>query len=166
MSETKKYLLFRLLASVIISLALGILFILIDGALFTKIMFIILGVIFIFEGILGLLTEVGRKVIYLLISNIISIVLGILIIFFQNIVVDIIVGIYFIAIPIALLIIRRQYFKQELQEQLPKLIVGILVLVLGLGNSVNILLDIFGWLLIVGALVYLTLGIISLSKHE
>lgn len=166
MSETKKYLLIRLLSSVLISLALGILFILIDGAFFTKVMFIIFGVIFIFEGILALFYEEVRKNIYLLISNIISIILGILIIFFQNIAVDIIVGVYFIAIPIVLLILRRQYFKEELPKQLPRLVVGILVLVLGLGGFVNILLDIFGWLLIAGAIIYLILGSISLSKHE
>ena len=153
MSETKKYLLIRMLTSVLVAIALGILLILIDGDFFTRILFIIFGVIFILEGLLALLSES-------------AILLGILLIFFQEGFIRISVGIYFIGVPVILLILRREYFKEELKEQLPKIVVGLLVLILGIGGFVNILLDVLGWILIVGAVLYLILGCISLSKHE
>ena len=166
MSEMKKYLLIRMLTTVLVGIALGILFILLDGAFFARVVFIIFAVIFIIEAILALFSEVVRKNIFLLIANILSIVLAILLIFFQETFVRIIVGVYFIAVPVVFLILRRDHFKEEFKEQLPKLVVGVLVLVLGLGTYVDLLLDIVGWLLILGSIVYLVLGCISLSKHD
>ncbi len=166
MSETKKYLLIRMLTSVLVAIALGILLILIDGDFFTRILFIIFGVIFILEGLLALLSESVRKNVFLIVANALAILLGILLIFFQEGFIRISVGIYFIGVPVILLILRREYFKEELKEQLPKIVVGLLVLILGIGGFVNILLDVLGWILIVGAVLYLILGCISLSKHE
>lgn len=166
MSQMKKTLLTRLIISVIISLALGLLCILINGEKLLQIIFIIIGAFLLIDGIIGLVNNYKSSSSNLLILNSISIVLGILLMFNINVVVNIIIALYFIALPLFEIIKNKDNYKNEIKNQLPKFIIAILIILFGIGGLFNILLKIIGWGLIIFAIVYLILGLVSLSKHE
>ena len=99
MSQTKKTLLVKLIISVIISFTLGLLCVLVDGKKLLNIIFIIIGAFLLIDGIIGVINN-HKNSSYLLIVNFISIVLGILLMFNFNPIINILIAIYFIDIPL------------------------------------------------------------------
>ena len=164
MSQTKKALLVKLIISVIISFTLGLLCVLVDGTKLLNIIFIIIGAFLLIDGIIGVINN-HKNSSYLLIVNSISIVLGILLMFNFNPIINILIAIYFIAIPLYEIIKNKYDKKEELKEQLPKMIIALLIIIFGIGGVFDVLLKILGWGLIIFAISYLTLGIISLNKQ-
>ena len=164
MSQTKKALLVKLIISVIISFTLGLLCVLVNGTKLLNIIFIIIGAFLLIDWIIGVINN-HKNSSYLLIVNFISIVLGILLMFNFNPIINILIAIYFIAIPLYEIIKNKYDKKEELKEQLPKMIIALLIIIFGIGGVFDVLLKILGWGLIIFAISYLILGIISLNKQ-
>ena len=165
MSETKKNLLIRLIAIVAITIILGIVLLLLDGSMITSFLFILLGGLLLIDGIIGLVNDKFTNK-YFIISNIISIVLGLLLMFNFHNIINIIIAIWFIAFPIVDIIKDKTDKKETFKKQLPKMIVGLIIILFGIGGFVDILLKIVGWCSIAFGVIYLILGLISLSKHN
>ncbi len=163
MSLQKKELLTHLIVTVILGILLGVLLLVLDPNLLTTIFFVTVGILLMVDGVISLIAN--RNNTSFLVLNILSIVFGFLLIFNFNQVVDIIVAIWFIALPLVFVLLNKDYWKDELKKQLPRLVIGAIVLIFGLGNTVGVILTILGWTSIVLAILYLILGLISLSKH-
>jgi hypothetical protein len=91
-----------------------------------------------------------------LIVDLLGILLGFALLFSGNLVVMIIVAIYLIIQPIIYLALTR-FNKDELLVQLPKIVLGIVLLVSGL-STFDVLFKVIGIILLVGSIIYLVVN--------
>lgn len=150
MNRTKN----ALVASLILlipGLLLGLLLLLIPTDFLMKLLFIVMGVITVISSIPGLIAGVAAfstasgKI--SLVVSAISAVVGFLMIFNHNEFLMIFLGIYMILLPVLNIILARDHFKQ-LKAELPKLIIGVLLVLLGPANTIDFLFRIAGWVVI------------------
>ena len=94
--------------------------------------------------------------------SIISMILGIIMIFEQHYL-PVIVGIYLLAFPIIRICLAKDHVSQTRKEA-PTLILGILVLLLGFSALVETLVVVGGWVIIALSAIYAILGAINLAK--
>lgn len=165
MSEIKKSLLIKMISIIIASLTLGILLLVLDGNMLVRILFIILGGLFIIDGVIGIIKNYKNSPL-LLVTSSISIILGILLMFNFHFIVNILIAIWFIVLPIVLIFQNKDNPKDETKIQLPRIILGTLILLFGIGSITEIILTILGWTIIVLSIAYLIFGVISLIKHD
>ena len=165
MSNTKKSLLIKMISIIIASLTLGILLLVLDGNMLVRILFIVLGALFIIDGIIGIIKNYKVSP-YLLVTSSISIILGIILMFNLHFIINIIIALWFIIFPIIRIIQNKETYKEELKFQLPRIILGGTILLFGVGGITEIVLTILGWTIIVLTAIYLIFGIITLVKQN
>ena len=73
--------------------------------------------------------------------------MGIVLIFWHNNIFMIIIGIYFLLFPVLEIALAKDRMCQ-LKSELPKLIVGVVLLVLGPAGTLDLLFDIVGWIVL------------------
>ncbi len=159
MSETKKYLLIKMITTCLLSLLLGILLITIDGNTVIR----IFGIILIVHGIISLITSINRIARDLAFTEI---VFGLIVIFLNYQIVQVITGTCLMVIAIYNIYLNKNDWKSELKAQLPSIILGLALIFFSLGTVVDLILTIIGSILIIFSIIYLILGSISLSKHQ
>lgn len=165
MSKTKKMLFVRMFCIFIICLALGILTLCLPAELIARTILIIIGAFFVIDGALKIIKFYNKSNL-IVITSALSIVLGILLMFNLNIVLNIILAVWFIVFPIVQLYFNKNNFKEELKYQLPKIILGFIVIIFGFESTFGLFLTIVGWTIIGLSCIYLILGLISLAKHD
>lgn len=155
----------------LIGIAMGILFLVIPGDKLLKVLFIIIGILVIVFNIFPFIdsiknlkykTQIATSQ---FISSIIRIIIGILLIFFQGLL-TIVVGILMLLFTIIDICLAKDYWFQELRNQLPAIIVSILLLTLGLDGIINTVLLIFGCVFITLSVAITILAIIKYFKEK
>ena len=150
-TRTKQFFWTQLLTTALLGIALGLLLILLPVDLLLKIVFIIIGVITILSAIpslvLGLSTFREKSGKLALISAVLSILMGILLIFDLGTVLTIVIGVYFLVFPIVEIVLAKDRMRQ-FKSELPKLIIGVVLLVLSPAGALDILFDIVGWIVL------------------
>ena len=123
----------------------------------TKILFVIIGILMVITNIFPLINSINRKDLIDIVARIIFIVFGILFIFVHNTALSIIVGIIFIAFPIIKVLLASDKMTMFMIN-LPEILIGIIILIVGpqsvskaLFTVLGILLIIFGILDILGS---------------
>lgn len=159
MSETKKYLLFKMITTCLMSLILGVLLIAVKG----DIVISIFGIILIIHGTISLIASINPIKRYLAIAELLF---GLIVAFFHFQFIQIIIGSCLIGIAIYNIYLNKNNWKNEFKTQLPTLIFGLALIFFSLGTILDIVLSIIGFALIIFSIIYLILGCISLSKHK
>ena len=150
MNRTKTALVASLLF-LIPGLILGLLLLLIPTDFLLKLVFIVMGVITVISSIPGLVAGVaafstaGGKI--SLAVSAISAVVGFLMIFNHSEFLMIFLGVYMILLPVLNILLAKDHFAQ-LKAELPKLIIGVLLVLLGPANTLDFLFRIAGWVVI------------------
>ncbi len=132
----------------------GLMFVVVDAYKINKVIFGIIGIILVITAIPGFLVPVSEskenKVTF--INSIILFISGILMLFDHSSVLNIICAIIFIVIPLINLFYALDKKKRFLND-LPKYIIGILVLILSIDGVLNIIYTIIGIILIIISLI-------------
>ena len=148
----------------LLGLLAGILLIALPVELLLRIVFVIVGVItvvcnlpMVFAGLSNLGSR-SRQV--SLVLSLISVVFGVLMIFFHSTVLVILVGVYLLILPLVEILIAKERGAQ-LRAELPKLILGVVLLVVGPARGASILFDVAGWIIVLLTAVYFVSMLIS-----
>lgn len=146
----------------------GLLLILIPVDILLKVVSVIMGVITIvcnipslLRGIAGVHTRGG--IVTLIVSGI-SILLGLLMIFYSSEVILVIVGIYMVLLPVLNIVLAKEHFAQ-FKAELPKLIIGSVLLILGPAATLDILFDVAGWIVLVLSVLYVVFLLVTRTVH-
>ena len=157
------------LAIAIPGLIVGLLLLLIPVDLLLKLIFVIMGIITLLSSIPGFVAGIaafstaGGNL--SLIVSAISAVVGFLMIFNHNGILMIVLGVYMILLPLLNVLLAKDHLVQ-LKAELPKLIIGLLLIILGPANALDILLRIAGWVIIVMSLFYSAVVFVGFRKKQ
>ncbi len=148
----------------LLGLLAGILLIALPVELLLRIVFVIVGVItvvcnlpMVFAGLSNLGSRSGQVS---LVLSLISVVFGVLMIFFHSTVLVILVGVYLLILPLVEILIAKERGAQ-LRAELPKLILGVVLVVVGPARGASILFDVAGWIIVLLTAVYFVSMLIS-----
>jgi len=139
------------LAVAIPGILIGLLLLLIPTDLLISLLFIIMGIVTVISSVPGLVagvaafSTVGGKV--SLVVSVISVIVGFLMIFNHNELLMIFLGIYMLILPIVNILLSKEPMTQ-LKAELPKMIIGLILILLGPANTLNILLRVAAWVII------------------
>lgn len=164
-----RYLGGSILLSALIGVLAGVLLIALDSSLLLKIIFVIMGVITVFYslpgialGVMSISTGAGKVT---LIFSILSAVLGFLMIFQHESYLMFFLGGYLLIIPLIQILIAKERLNR-LKAELPKLILGVVMLVVGPAGTLEVLFDIAGWIIIGLTAISTLLSLLSMRKPK
>ncbi len=155
--DSKKATLAGVLIFGLLGLLAGVLLIALNTDFLLEIIFVVMGIITILYnipaltvGLLQMQTKVGQLS---LILSLISIVIGFLMIFWHTGILMIILGVYMIIFPLLQILFARDKILQ-LKTELPKLIIGAVLLLLGPAKTLGAIFDVAGWVILILTAVY------------
>lgn len=164
-----RYLGGSILLTALIGILAGVLLIALDTAFLLKIIFVIMGVITVFYslpgiavGLMGISTGTGKVT---LIFSILSALLGFLMIFHHESYLMFFLGGYLLIIPLIQILLAKEKLTR-LKAELPKLILGVVMLVVGPAGALAALFDVAGWIIIVLTAFYTLLSLLSLKNPK
>ncbi|MBQ8212734.1 MAG: hypothetical protein IJZ80_01900 [Clostridia bacterium] len=165
----KKTSLITILLIGVLGILLGVLLLAIDPAFLLKILFVVMGIITVLSAVPGLLvgissvdTAAGRVS---LIVSLISIVIGFLMIFWHSSILMIVLGIYLLVFPLIEILLSKDK-AVRLKSELPKMIVGLVLILVGPAKALDVMLDIAGWGVIVLSVVYVVLSLFAGVRNQ
>ena len=139
------------LTLLITGVLLGLLLILLPVTFLMKVFFVVIGIAVLVTSIPGILaalrifdTRVGKIA---LVTSLISAFVGMVLIFSHSKLLLIIVGVYMVALPVVQIILSRGG-ASAWKAELPKIIVGCVLLLLGPATALEMMFDIAGWAVI------------------
>lgn len=165
----KKYQSQKLFGSGVLIFALfgllaGLLLIALPVETLLKIVFVIVGVVTVVCNLPGIILGLAhldeRGGTLTLALSVLSVILGVLMIFCHSSILMILVGIYFLILPLVNVLLARERGAQ-LKAELPKLILGVVLVVVGPARTAAILFDVAGWIIVVLTLIYFVSMLIS-----
>lgn len=148
-------------------LLLGLLLLLIPTNLILQLLFVVMGVITVISSIPGMIAGVAAfstaagKI--SLIVSLISAVVGCLMIFNHSELLMIFLGVYMILLPVLNILLAKNHFSQ-FKAELPKLVIGLLLILLGPATTFDMLFRIAGWVVIAVTLVYSVVIFFGMNK--
>lgn len=147
----------------------GLLLLLVPTSFLLRLVFLIMGIVTVVSNvpdvILGIMSIHKLSGILTLIFSAISVVLGLMMIFWHETVLMVVVGIYMIALPILDIVLAKDHAAQ-FKAELPKLIIGAVLVILGPAGTVDTLFKIAGWIVIALSVVYLIAMAISIRRLQ
>ena len=169
----KKTSLFTILVIGALGILLGVLLLAIDPAFLLKVLFVVMGIVTVFSAIPGLLVGIasfkGNAGKISLIVSLISILIGILMIFWHSSILMVVLGIYLLVFPLVEILASSDK-AVRLKSELPKMIVGLVLILVGPAKALDIMIDIAGVGVIVFSILYIVLslltGVRSQAKKE
>ena len=168
-ARSYRFLLTQILTTAFFGGLLGLLLLLLPTEFLTKVIFVVLGSVMILSAIpslvLGMSFSGGRAGKLSLISALVSVLMGIVLIFWHNNILMIVLGVYFLLFPlleIALAKDRMRHFKSVL----PKLIIGVVLLVLGPAKTLDLLFDVVGWIVLGLTALSILVTVIVFLKYQ
>lgn len=161
---------FLLFSTSIIYMVIGLVFILVPVNTLIWLTFIILGILIILFNIPTLIEDINnyknvKKDIPGMVFTILCIILGLILIFWQKKFLLIAFGIYLIIFPVYKILIAEDR-KKQLQLELPKIILGIISIILGPENTMNIIFKAIGIIIIIASIIYLICAILLVTKYK
>jgi hypothetical protein len=140
----------------LVGLLVGLLLLLLSASLLIKIVFVILGIITVISNIpgitLGLMNLESKEGKLELITSLISAIVGFLMIFWHSGILMIVLGLYMIILPI-IGILTSSNKSARLKAELPKLILGVVLILVGPAQTLDFLFDVAGVCIIVLTLI-------------
>lgn len=142
--------------SIIIAL-IGLLFILIDPGKLMHIVLIVVGIFVIIVSVNDIIANLsipvrGPITTTNLVMSIVSLVVGIAMIIWQNTLMSVILAIWFIVMPIVRIVTAINK-KEQFKHEIPLFIVGVILLVFGPWSILDVLFKVVGGILIAAAVI-------------
>ena len=164
-----KFALSAILISGLFGVGFGLFLLLIDVSFLMKIVFVLIGVLTVFNNLPALIFSAldihTREGIILFILSLFATAMGVAMIFFHNWVLMVVLGVYFVLIPI-LRILRAPQRQVLSGSELPKVILGVIMLLLGPASVMSVLFRIAGIVIIALCVVYMLVAIIFIKKTQ
>ena len=146
-----------------IGVLLGILLLAIDPGFLLKVLFVIMGIITVLSAIPGILvglagmdTWAGRLS---LITSLLSILIGCLMIFWHSNILMIVLGVYLLLMPLIEILTSKDK-AVRLKSELPKMIVGLVLILVGPAKALDVMLDVAGVVVIAFSVLYVVLSLL------
>ena len=162
-------------ASLISTIVIGAIGILV-GVMFAFLANVALTVICIICGVLTLLSGIPQLVgavsglmkkekmaIVDLVMSIVTVIVGLMLIFSRNEIIMIVVGAYLIVFPVIRILIAKEKMAQ-LKSELLAIILGVALVLIGPGAALDIIFKIAGAVVIVFSVIYIVFGILAYLK--
>ena len=146
----------------------GVLLIALPADLLLRVAFVIVGVLTVLTQIPGILSgllhlsERGGKL--LLLSSLISTVLGFLMIFYHSALLSVLLGLDLIVLPL-LVVLTDTDKSARLQKELPRMILGVVLVLIGPAAALDLLFDVAGWVILVLTLVYTAVTLLAARRR-
>ncbi len=152
-----------------IGVLIGLLLILIPVDFLIRLVFLVMGIVTVATSLPGLLNGIKyhetREGMVSLVLSTISIFIGFVMIFWNNGILMLILGAYMLVFPIVNVILAQDRMSQ-FKSEIPKLILGVVLLVLGPAGTIGLLFDIAGIVLIVLSLLYVLMSYLTLRRRQ
>ena len=154
----------------IIGIVFGIFFALFAGIVFDVIL-IVCGVLTLLSGIpqlIGAIIEFSQKkkiAVFDLVTSIITVAVGIMLIFYRNEIVMFIIGAYLILFPLIRTLIATNKLEQ-LMTELPSIILGIVLMIVAPRAFIDMLGMVAGGVIIVLSAIYILVGVLAYFKAK
>ncbi len=153
----KKYLTSNVIGFSLLGLIVGLIFLLVNADFLIKLIFVIMGIITVITSIptvvMGLVRLGSKDGIISLILGVISALLGFVMIFLHSSVLMILLGVFMLVMPL-LEILAAPQKGVRFKAELPKMIFGLVMIIIGPGKVLNILFDVVGWGVLALTLIY------------
>ncbi|MBQ9784045.1 MAG: hypothetical protein IJW29_00940 [Clostridia bacterium] len=147
----------------------GLLLLLVPTSFLLWLVFVIMGIVTVISNIpgviMGLMSINRLSGVITLILSALSVVMGVMMIFWHEEVLMIVVGIYMILLPILTVLLAKDHGAQ-LKAEPPKIIIGLVLVLLGPAGTLDVLFDVAGWVVIALSALYLASVIVSLRKLQ
>ena len=147
----------------------GLLLLLIPTDFLLRLVFVIMGIVTVVSNvpgvIVGLMSINRPSGLLTLILSSLSVIFGVMMIFWHEEILMIAVGIYMLLLPILSVILAKERGAQ-LKAELPKLIIGLALVILGPAGTVDVLFDVAGGIVIALSVIYLVTVLISVRKLQ
>lgn len=147
----------------------GALLLAIDPAFLLKVLFVVMGVLTVLSAIPGLFaglasprTGTGRLS---LIVSLLSILIGVVMIFWHSSVLMLILGLYLLLFPLVEILTAHDK-AARLKNELPKMIVGVVLLLVGPAKAIDVMLDVAGIGVIVLSLLYVVFCLLAEVRRQ
>ena len=165
----KKTSLFTILLIGALGVLFGILLLAIDPTFLLKVLFVVMGIVTalsalpgVIAGIVGVGQKMGRLQ---LIVSLGSMLIGCLMIFWHSAILMVLLGIYLIVFPLAEVFLSGDK-GMRLKHELPKIVVGVVMLLIGPAKALDAMLDVAGIGAIVLSVVYVLLCLFAELRRQ
>ncbi len=149
-----------------LGVAFGILLLSIDPDFLLKIIFVVMGVVTVLSALPALIAGGrGRGGRVAVIVSLISLIIGILMIFWHSTVLMILLGLYMLVLPLAEILVARDKLV-ELRHNLPQMIVGLVLILIGPNRALGVVLNVAGFAVILLSVVYVVLSLIGELRRQ
>lgn len=149
-----------ILTSGILGILLGTLLLVIDFSKILSLIFVIIGAFILIANLPAFIFSVTSLNIFGIITSSLPILAGIVMIFWHSTVLLYIIGAYLVVLPLVRVLLSsdKQY---ALRIELPRLIIGLLLFIIGPGTAFNALFDVAGYIVIAFSLIFMIVGILK-----
>ena len=169
LENSKKYFLGSTLFFTLLGVAVGLLLLFLDASLLLKLVFIIMGIITVISNVpsivVGMMSFSTREGKIATVFGLLSAVMGFLMIFFHSELLMILLGVYMIVMPILEILLSAQKMIR-FKAELPKMILGVVMILVGPAQTLSILFDVAGWVVLALTAIYLIGSLLSLGKGK
>lgn len=166
--NTKQATLASILIFAFLGLLTGMLLILISTDFLIKVIFIVMGILTVVynipgfvAGLVSIQTRMG--LVTMLLSGV-SIATGLIMIFWHSELLMLFLGAYMVIFPIVEILLSEDKL-QRLKTELPKIIIGIVLLLVGPSKVMNVMFDVAGWIVIALTAIYVLIMLFSMLKN-
>ena len=167
--QNKQFFWSQILTIALLGGLLGGVLILLPTDLLLKIIFVVLGALTILSAIPSLILALAcpneRAGKLALLSSVISMAMGIVLIFWHHNILMIVAGVYFVLFPVLEIVLAKDRMRQ-MKSELPKLIIGVVLLVFGPAQTLDLLFDIVGWIVLGLTLVSIVVTVITHIRYQ
>lgn len=162
--ESKAYRNGQTVLTAVLGVLAGILLIVLDTHLLLRVAFIIMGVLTVVtqlpSAVTGLLhlSEKGGKLLFA--SSAVSVLFGFLMIFWHSALLTVLLGIYMILLPLILILTDRRK-GERLKQELPRILLGVVLVLIGPATALDVLFDVVGWGIILLTVIYTVVTLVA-----
>lgn len=168
--KSNRSLLWQTLVFALFGMGVGVLLIALPANLLLRLAFVIVGALTvltqipcILSGLLHL-SERGGGGKLLLFSSLISTALGLLMLFYPSALLSVLLGVYLIVLPL-ILVLTDGDKRTRLQKELPRMILGVVLVLIGPAAILDLLFDVAGWVILVLTLVYTAVTLLAARRR-
>lgn len=168
--KSNRSLLWQTLVFALFGVGVGVLLIALPADLLLRLAFVIVGALTVLTQIPGVLSgllhlsERGGGGKLLLFSSLISTALGLLMIVYPSALLSVLLGVYLIVLPL-ILVLTDGDKRTRLQKELPRMILGVVLVLIGPAAILDLLFDVAGWVILVLTLVYTAVTLLAARRR-
>lgn len=166
--KSRGYLTASTLCFALFGILAGVLLIALRADLLLRVAFVIVGVLTVLTQIPGVVTGLlqisERRGKLLLITSALSAAMGLVMIFFHSALLSVILGLYLIVLPL-ILVLNDSDKRARLEKELPRMILGVVLLLVGPAAALDILFDVAGWVIIALTVLYTLVTLLAARRR-